>query len=73
MKRRIPLDNLKKIRLGLDMSQNDFGDILGFPRSGKLNQSSYRKYENGELSLSAEQAYIIIQTFNISLKKLLQY
>lgn len=73
MKRKIPLDNLKKIRLGLGMSQNDFGDALGFPRSGKLNQSSYRKYENGELSLSAEHAYTIMRTYNISLKKLLQY
>lgn len=73
MKRCVPLHNLKQIRIGLSMSQNDFGDMLGFPRSGKLDQSSYRKYESGQLSLSAEHAYTITRTFNISLKKLLQY
>ena len=73
MKRHVPLHNLKQIRITLGMSQNDFGDMLGFPRSGKLNQSSYRKYENGQLSLSAEHAYTITQTFYISLKELLEY
>ena len=73
MKRKVELTNLRCIRKKLGMSQNDFGDLLGFPRTGKLNQSSYRKYENGELSLSAEQAYTITRTFTISLKELLQY
>ena len=73
MKRKVKLTNLRQIRENLGMSQNDFGDMLGFPRSGKLGQSSYRKYENGELVLSAEHAYTITRNFMISLKQLLQH
>lgn len=65
------LTNLKKIRLNLNMSQNDFGDMLGFG-SSKSNQSYYRKYESGQLALSAQQALIITRTFDITLKNLLK-
>ncbi len=73
-KRKVKLNNLKAIRKKLGMSQNDFGDMLGFPRTGgKTPQSSYRKYESGELMLSAEHAYTITRTFSIDLKDLLEY
>lgn len=71
-KRKVALTNLKEIRLKGGFSQNEFGDILGFKRN-KNGQSYYRKYESGQLALTAEHAYTITRTFNISLAELLQY
>jgi transcriptional regulator with XRE-family HTH domain len=54
------------------MGQTKFGNMLGcFGVSKTTSQSYYRKYENGSLNLSAQQAYDIMQTIKISLKDLL--
>jgi len=66
-----PLTNLRNIRLKLGMNQSDFGDMIGFERSGKNQQSYYRKYETGELQLSAVQAHTILHTFTLTLKQLI--
>lgn len=66
---RKPLTNLKRIRLKLEMSQNDFGDMLGIKRTGTKQQSYYRKHETGEVDLPLKTILVILRTFTISFEE----
>ena len=53
-------NNIKKIRIKNDLSQDDLANILG------VSQPCIAKYENGQICISIDNLYKFCKNFNIS-------
>lgn len=60
---------LKAIREATGLSSKEFGAYIGFPV--KPTADPFRKIEKGDQSLSLEQAWMLAQTFNLTLPQIM--